>query len=379
MAQPDKVSLTERLQESLTGLLNVSGGWALAIEMFVIILAALLLDFVQRMIFKRLRNAAEKSRNLWDDALLNAVYKPLSGLIWLLGISVAAHMAAAYMETDLESFIRHARELVVIAMITWFMLRLVAGVERNIYKRKRDRGEPLDHTTMDAVGKLIRASIIITAGLMVLQALGVNIAGLLAFGGIGGIAIGFAARDLLANFFGGLTVYMDRPFSVGDWIRSPDREIEGDVEYIGWRSTRIRTFDKRPLYVPNSVFSNIVVENPSRMLHRRIFETIGVRYDDFSVVPTILEEVRTLVREHEDIEPHQMQMVYFNEYGASSLNFFVYCFTRTRDWSEYHRIKEDLLLKVGGIIERHGAEIAFPTRTLHLASMPATGEEEGKA
>ena len=104
-----------------------------------------------------------------------------------------------------------------------------------------------------------------------MQALGYSISGVLAFGGIGGIAVGFAAKDLLANFFGGLMIYLDRPFSVGDWIRSPDKNIEGTVEEIGWRLTRIRTFDKRPLYVPNSTFTQISVENPSRMLNRRIY------------------------------------------------------------------------------------------------------------
>ena len=82
---------------------------------------------------------------------------------------------------------------------------------------------------------------------------------------MGGIAVGFAARDLLANFLGGLSIFMDRPFAVGDWIRSPDREIEGTVEDVGWRVTRIRTFDQRPLYVPNSVFSTVALENPSRL------------------------------------------------------------------------------------------------------------------
>ena len=106
-----------------------------------------------------------------------------------------------------------------------------------------------------------------------------------------GIAVGFAAKDLLANFFGGLMVYLDRPFAIGDWIRSPDREIEGTVEEIGWRVTCIRTFDKRPIYVPNSVFTQVTVENPSRMLNRRIYETIGVRYDDAAKVRDIITDV----------------------------------------------------------------------------------------
>jgi MscS family membrane protein len=208
----------------------------------------------------------------------------------------------------------------------------------------------------------------ITASLVALQTLGFSISGVLAFGGVGGIAVGFAAKDLLANFFGGLMVYLDRPFSVGDWIRSPDRNIEGTVEEIGWRLTMIRTFDKRPLYVPNATFTSIAVENPSRMLNRRIYETIGIRYDDADKMEGIVREVEQMLRDHPEIDTNQTLMVNFNKFAASSLDFFIYTFTRTTVWTEYHKIKQDVLLKINAIITKHGAEIAFPTSTIHLAN-----------
>ncbi|MFT7132245.1 MAG: MscS family membrane protein [Cyclobacteriaceae bacterium] len=216
------------------------------------------------------------------------------------------------------------------------------------------------------MGKLLRASVIVTAILSVLQTLGVSVSGIMAFGGVGGIAVGFAAKDLLANFFGGLMVYLDRPFVVGDWVRSPDRQIEGTVEHIGWRLTVIRTFDRRPLYVPNSVFANIALENPSRMQNRRIYETFGVRYDDASRVKVIVDEVREMLANHEEIDQDRTLIVNFNEFGASSLNFFIYTFTRTINWVEFHGVKERVLLQVLSIIEKHGAECAFPTTTVHL-------------
>ena len=193
---------------------------------------------------------------------------------------------------------------------------------------------------------------------------------LLAFGGIGGLAVGFAAKDLLANFFGGAMVYLDRPFKVGDWIRSPDRDIEGVVEDIGWRLTRIRTFDKRPLYVPNATFAQIALENPSRMLNRRIFETIGIRYDDAGKMAVIIDQVRQMLEQHPELDNTQTQMANFNKFAASSLDFFIYTLTNTTDWIEFHRVKQDVLLKVIEIIERNGAECAFPTSTLHVASLP---------
>ena len=199
-----------------------------------------------------------------------------------------------------------------------------------------------------------------------MQAFGLSLSGLLTFGGVGGLIVGLAAKDLLSNFFGGLMIYFDRPFKVGDWIRSPDRQIEGTVERIGWRMTSIRTFDKRPLYVPNSVFSNIVVENPSRMLNRRIFETIGLRYDDADKVPAIINDVREMLKNHKDIDTRQTLIVNFDAFGASSLNFFIYTFTKTVNWVRYHEVKQDVLLQVMAIIKQHEADIAFPTQTLKL-------------
>jgi MscS family membrane protein len=254
----------------------------------------------------------------------------------------------------------------VIATLVWFLTRLTSNIQNSIIERGIASGEPYDRTTADAVGKLLRASILITGALVILQTLGFSVSGVLAFGGIGGIAVGFAAKDLLANFFGGLMIYLDRPFNVGDWIRSPDREIEGTVEHIGWRLTTIRSFAKRPIYVPNSMFASISVENPSRMSHRRIKETIGIRYDDADKMQGILEAVESMLRAHPEIDDSQTLMVNFNTFAPSSLDFFIYTFTHTTNWTKFHAIKQDVLLQIERIISEAGAEIAFPTSTIHL-------------
>jgi MscS family membrane protein len=209
-----------------------------------------------------------------------------------------------------------------------------------------------------------------------MQAFGLSLSGLLTFGGVGGLIVGLAAKDLLSNFFGGLMIYFDRPFKVGDWIRSPDRQIEGTVERIGWRMTIIRTFDKRPLYVPNSVFSNIVVENPSRMLNRRIYEKIGLRYDDAEKMPQIITAVKEMLKNHKDIDARQTLIVNFDTFGPSSLHFFIYTFTKTVNWVRYHEVKQDVLLQVINIIKEHEADIAFPTQTLKLDPVQMIKAEE---
>jgi MscS family membrane protein len=354
----------EKYWNSFLGWVQAGGDWI--VQVFVVIFAALLLNYIIKRILVRLQKKLETTRNPWDDSLVDALSSPLSALIWILGIAFAAEIVQAQTEAVIFEAIEPIREVGVIVVITWFLIRFARRVEQNIINYAGEAGKDIDLTTVDAVAKLIRISILITATLVALQTMGYSISGVLAFGGIGGIAIGFAAKDLLANFFGGLMVYMDRPFAVGDWIRSPDRDIEGTVEAIGWRLTRIRTFDKRPLYIPNSTFTSIAVENPSRMTHRRIYETIGIRYDDVSRMPAIVARVKSMLTEHKEIDQGQTMIVNFNKFATSSLDFFVYTFTRTTNWIKYHEVKQDVLLKIIEIIEDEGAECAFPTSTVHV-------------
>ena len=344
--------------------------WILVI--FLVVLAALLLDFLQRRLSKRLRAVVKETANTWDDAVFGAAVRPVSLVIWVLGISIAAGMMPMFdVSSELgREWLNIGRELGILCAIAWFLYGFVKNVENNVIQRSHDGKSKADHTTVRALGRVFRVTVLVTASLAALDTLNFNIAGLLAAGGIGGLAIGLAAKDLLANFFGGVTVFIDRPFSIGDWILMKDQGIEGVVEDIGWRQTIIRKFDKRPVYVPNSYFTTAAVENPSRMTHRRIYETVGLRYDDIAVVDAITREVREMLLEHPEIDKGQTLMVNFNAFADSSLEFFIYCLTHTTVWTKYHEIKQDVLLKTSEIIERNGASIAFPTRTLHMASDP---------
>ncbi len=352
------------------------GNWWI-VGVFLVIFGSLLVDFVQKRLLRRIQKRLELTRSLWDDAMLHAMLRPTTFLIWLLGITFAAQIVAAKTEATIFTLIDPARKVGIIAILTWALIRFISYAEVNIIKQSELEGKKIDRTTADAIGKLLRISVLITSMLVILQTLGFSISGVLAFGGIGGIAVGFAAKDLLANFFGGLMIYLDRPFAVGDWIRSPDKDIEGIVEKIGWRLTCIRRFNKRPLYVPNSVFTSVAVENPSRMTNRRIYETIGVRYDDVDKLPAIVADVENMLRNHPEIDQNQTLMVNFNSFGASSLDFFIYALTKTTKWEEYHEVKQDVLFKISEIIAAHGAEIAFPTSTIHVPDAIRIQREEG--
>ena len=350
-------------------------------EIFAIVFFALLLGYLINKLINFLERRAERTRNVWDDAFIEACRKPAVWLVWILGVNLAAAIAARAVESEWYELVEPVNRVAVIFLTALFLVNLLKRAERNL-AHPDYLDEPMDTTTVRAMGKLLRASVIITAVLIAMQTFGYSISGVLAFGGIGGLAVGFAAKDLLANFFGGLMIYLDRPFFVGDWVRSPDKEIEGTVEDIGWRLTVIRTFDKRPLYIPNSVFTNISVENPSRMLNRRIKETIGIRYDDVGKMAGIVADVRNMLETHPEIDANQTLIVNFNTFAASSVDFFIYTFTKTTAWVKYHEIKQDVLLKISDIIASHGAEIAFPTSTLHMpdgiqVAGEATGQVQG--
>ena len=358
---------------------------AWALQIFIIILGVLLLNFIVRRVLNRLHRKFESTQNHWDDAVIYALRLPLPVLIWVLGITFAADIIHAEKKAAIFQMFGPIRDIGIISALAWFAVRFIFQAQDNLIEKYQNTEGGLDRTTITALGKLVRLAVIITAVLITLQTLGVSVTGVMAFGGIGGIAIGFAAKDLLANFFGGMMIYLDRPFTEGDWIRSPDKDIEGTVENIGWRLTCIRRFNKRPLYVPNSIFANIAVENPSRMLNRQINETIGIRYDDIGKMADIVNDVKSMLRNHDEIDQDQTMIVNFNAFNASSVDFFIYTFTKTTQWVRFHEIKQEILLKVAEIIDQHGAEIAFPTQTLHMHQVnPEPGPldptlNEGKA
>lgn len=344
----------------------LSQSWRVAIVVFALVFATAALAFLVSRIILVLERRFERTDNLWDDIVLHALRRPAIGFVWLQGVYWAAEVAHRYSEADIFSANDILLELGFIWILVWTLFGVIKQAEETLVSPMKMK-RPMDYTTVNAVSKLLRAVVAITAVLTVMQSLGYSISGVLAFGGVGGIAVGFAAKDLLANFFGGFIIHLDRPFKVGDWVRSPDREIEGTVEKIGWRLCTIRTFDQRPLYVPNAVFTQIAVENPSRMFNRRIFEKIGIRYADVKEISDIVRDIRQMLENHEEIDTGKTLIVNFLAFNSSSLDIMVYTFTRTTEWVKYHEIKQDILLRISDIIESYGAEVAFPTRTLHVA------------
>lgn len=227
-------------------------------------------------------------------------------------------------------------------------------------------------TSAQFITKAIKITSVISILLVFGEHFGLSFAGLLTFGGIGGIAIGLAGKDILSNLFSGVMLYFDRPFNIGDWIRSPDRQIEGTVVEIGWRITKIMTFQNRPLYVPNYLFSSISVENPGRMLNWRINFSIGILCDDSGKIKPIISQIKDMLEKNDGIDQSQPLVVNFNQIGASSLNILVYCFTKTTVWKEWLQVQEDVYLQIIDIVQKNGSQMPYPTQMVILDQEPKT-------
>lgn len=343
------------------------GSYVWLLLLLIILGFTFVIDFVIRMMLSRVVRYLQRRKKEVAKTFFVALKSPFSFYIWLSGTVFALNTILVTFKvfSDFVPYINGFKSSLALIAVAWFSIRWVQRIESYLKHLERSNSK-WDPVTLEALAKIFKLTVFIITGIFVLSGLGVNLTGLIAFGGIGGVAVGFAAKDLVGNVLGGLMLYMDKPFVTGDWIRSPDKEIEGTVESIGWRMTIVRTFDKRPLYIPNGMFATISIENPSRMTNRRIKETIGVRYCDIGQVSKITSEIKTMLQEDPDIDSNQTLIVSFNGFGASSLDLLVYTFTKTTVWIEYHEVKEKVLLKIAEIIDNHGAEIAFPTRTLYV-------------
>ncbi len=330
----------------------------LSAEVLILLTITLALVFFIKLLFSRLRKIFKKTSSFWDEALLEAIRKPLLLIIWMTSIIFCIEQINSLLKFENLKFISSAKSFVFIVAIAWFLFGLIKQFEKHLLAKYSHAKSKIDPTTISALTKVLNIVVIVLTGLALMQSFGFSISAILAFIGGGGVAAGFAAKDFLANFFGAVMIYMDRPFKVGDWIRSPDKEIEGYVEHISLRATHIRTLDKRPLYVPNSVFNTISIENPSRMSHRRIFETIGLRHEDSALLNKISTDAEKMLRSHKQVDQTQPIIVRLNAVTTSSLNILVCAFTKITDAEGFYQFKQDIMLKLFDIIHSHEAKTA---------------------
>jgi MscS family membrane protein len=331
-----------------------------------IVLAAYIVKKIFAQLFARLiLPLARRTRKEFDDRLLVCLQKPAEFLILLAGLFIAVEV----LQLPSEPFNIHDLAIAVFKALVifdaaWLLFNLVDMVDHYLGKWAARTESTLDDHLAPLLRKSLRIFIVVMAGLMAIQTFGYPVTGVLASLGIGGLAFALAAKDTVSNIFGSLMIIFDRPFYVGDWIKAGD--LEGTVEEVGFRSTKIRTFAKTLIAVPNNIIANMALDNYSRMPKRRIRLTVGVSYD---TSPAQMREavgrIRELLRNHPAID-QEFFLVNFTDFGASSLDIMVYCFTTTTVWGDYLEARQDVCLNIMDILEELGLEIAFPSTTVYL-------------
>jgi MscS family membrane protein len=328
-------------------------------------------SYIMRKVLLRL---AKLTKWDWDDDLVATMRGPLVGAFWSLGFVVLIAFLA--LAPKPHGFLLGLCKLMAILALGWFLLRLMDVAATQLQRMFRDRGDDMGMAMVPVARKILKPIMFVIVLIVALQNIGVDVSGLLAGLGIGGLAFALAAKDTLANVFGSVAIAFDRPFKVGDFVKVGD--ILGTVEDVGLRTTRVRTLDRTVISVPNSQIADSKIENYAPRDRVRLVATLGVQYD------TSLDQLRYIVDEFKRYllaHPRWWQesfRVRFIGYGASSLDIEVYGYVSTSDFNEFTAIREEILMGLGDIIERAGAEFAYPSQTVYVGKDSQADPQKAK-
>ncbi len=336
--------------------------WRFVIAAITVVIAWALRRVLMNLVLRILRQATTRTKTKIDDKLVEALDPPLAWFILTFGL----YLAALWLRLPVDIFfvVERLYRLAVIVIVGWALLRstaLLSEVLKTVTSRTKS---DLDDHLVPLVTRIGRVVVFVLIAVFLAQEFGFNVGGLLAGLGVAGMAFALAAKDTLSNWFGALMIYTDRPFDIGDWVKTSS--LEGVVEDIGLRSTRIRTFSKTVVSVPNSSLANDVIENFSRMPIRRIYFKFGVTY---STTPAqmreTLERIKDILREHPDVD-QTFWLVKFTEFTDSALSIMLYFFTTTTDWQRYLAIREGINLQILERIAEIGVQAAFPSQSIYM-------------
>lgn len=235
-------------------------------------------------------------------------------------------------------------------------------------KIMEERDSAMANQFRPVLQKLLQGASIVFGAVLMLKSLGVNLGALLAGVSIAGLAFALAAQDTVKNFFGSVMIFLDQPFKVGDWIRVDG--VDGTVELVSLRATRVRTFENSLVYIPNGKLADAMVNNYGLRVYRRYNTQIAITYDTApELIEAYVDGLRALVASHPDTRK-DFYLVYLNAFGDSSLNIIFYIFFEVPDWKEELRARHEIILGAVELANKLGVRFAFPTSTIHIENMP---------
>ncbi len=332
------------------------------IAFLIFVLFALARRMLARFTMWSLHKWLGKTRFTFDDIIYEVLEKPLQFLFLILGAFIAMNILS--LEGVLKEIADKSLRTLIAVGIFWSFYALITPLSRLLDYL----GDILTRELINWLITILHWGVILVGGATILQIWGIQIAPIIAGLGLFGVAVALGAQDLFKNLLAGVSILLEQKFRIGDWIEVADA-VEGTVEHIGFRSTRIRRFDKVPVIVPNNMFSDRAVINHSQMTHRRIFWRIGLEYRTTAhQLKQIRADILAWIKQNPDfIDPPELPcFVFVDSFNDSSIDMMVYTFTRTTDWEEWLAHKQALALAIKACVEAAGTDFAFPSRSIYV-------------
>ena len=324
------------------------------------VISGMLLGRPTRALLKRLVRHTETDL---DDLLVAAARGPII-LIWSVVVSRVA-LGWLALPAGVRVFVVELQQALAIVALFWLILRAITVLQDNLARETWTSQHPALRSLIPLGGRIARVFVFVAAVLVTISQFGYPIATILAGLGIGGIAVALGAQKSLEHFFGSVSIGVDQPFRVGDWVII--NGVEGEIEAIGLRSTRLRTLDRTVVSMPNGQLADTRSENFAARERIRWRTMIGLQYDTpRATIKRVRDEIDVLLRSHPKMWGDRI-VVRLSGFGAFSLDLELFCWINTSVPDEYREIREELMLGVMEIVERNGASFAFPTQTIHMA------------
>lgn len=362
-------SLVERLPPSFAERVLGVALWQYLALLLLGLVALVLRKVLEFTVKRQVRELSVRFGALWTAHLVASIASPGATL------AAAVLLRVAYPQLQLPLGAAVVMEfvvrLLVILSIVWAAYRLVDVVAAQLAARAAATESKLDDQLVPLLRKSLKLVVVLAGALFLLQNFNVDVGSLLAGLGLGGLAFALAAKDTLANFFGSIMIFADRPFQVGDWVVVKD--VEGIVEEVGFRSTRIRTFYNSQVTVPNAVFADAQIDNYGRRRYRRTVTTLNVTYDTTpEQLQAFVEGIRAIILANEYSRKDYYE-VHMSGFGSHSLDVMVYFFLEVSNWSLELRERHNIFLEIMRLAQALNVVFAFPTQTLQLEYVSQPG------
>ena len=334
------------------------------LQAFALVVLGLLLRRAVMYILDRYREMEKPAALRLDERLVKTATHPLGFAVAVLLVLGAEKVLS--LPDGLDRFAANLLISILIVDAAWLLFNFADALVGYLERFTERPDARLDKQLLPIIRKSVKIFVVILAALQVIDQMGGDVKSLLAGLGLGGLAFALAARESIANIFGSIVILADRPFRVGDWIEAQGHNIEGTVEEVGFRSTRIRTFSKSLVTVPNSVVANWAINNLSAMPKRRVKVTIGVSHEATPrQVEGAVEGIREILRNHPMVDQQEESLVHFVDFGEASLQILVCYFAKTTLWAEYLKVREEINFAVMRLFDKLGLKIALPAPVLY--------------